>query len=167
VKRFYLLDRSNPTGIPNSLGIEFDTYDNGPGFGDFDGNHVGIDLNGNIDSVAVQNVPDRLNDGDLWNSWVDYNGDTQALEVRLAKNSTLRPTAPTLAYNVDLASVLGQPNAFVGFTSGTGAGMGYHDIRSWTFTNTYAPISDVPEPGSLSLLFGGLPVLGFVIRRRK
>ena len=154
-------------GILNSLGIEFDTYDNGPSFGDLDGNHVGIDLNGNIDSVAVQNVPDRMNDGDLWNSWVDYNGDTQLLEVRLAKNSTVRPAGSYLSYNVDLASALGQPNAFVGFTSGTGAGMGYHDIRSWTFTNTYAPITNVPEPGSLSLLLGGLPIIGMALRRRK
>lgn len=154
-------------GIGKSLGIEYDTYDNGPGLSDFDGNHIGVDLNGNIASVAVQNVPSRMNDGDLWNSWVDYNGDTQSLEVRLAKNSTVRPTAANLAYNVDLANVLGQPNAFVGFTSGTGAGMGLHDIRSWTFTNTYAPITNVPEPGSLSLLLGGLPVLGFLVRRRK
>lgn len=154
-------------GIPNSLGIEYDTYDNGPGLSDFDGNHLGIDLNGNIASVKVQNVPDRMNDGDLWNSWVDYNGDTQLLEVRLAKGSTIRPGAANLSYNVDLASVLGQPNAFVGFTSGTGAGMGLHDIRSWTFTNTYAPITNVPEPGSLSLLLGGLPVIGMIIRRRK
>lgn len=153
--------------IPNSVGIEYDTFDNGPGYNDADGNHVGIDLNGSLASVAVQNVPDRMNDGDLWNSWVDYNGVTQLLEVRLAKNSDARPAAAYLSYNVDLATVLGQPNAFVGFTSGTGSGMGDHDIRSWTFTNTYAPISDVPEPGTLSLLLGIVPLIGTAVRRRK
>jgi hypothetical protein len=155
-------------GIQHSLGIEYDTFNNGPSLGDLDGNHVGIDLNGNIASVAVQNVPDRMNDGDLWNSWVDYNGDTQLLEVRLAKNSIVRPGAALMSYNIDLPGILGQPNAFVGFTSGTGAGMGLHDIRSFEFTNTYKPITgNVPEPGSLSLLVGGLPLIGLVAKRRK
>jgi hypothetical protein len=153
-------------GIPNSLGIEFDTYDNGVGVGDPNGNHLGIDLNGSVNSAATALIDKRMNDGDLWNAWVDYNGATHDLEVRLTTDTT-RPSAPTLAYNTDLTAVLAQENAFIGFTSGTGSAWGQHDIRSWTFTNTYNPIgTTVPEPGSLALLIGAIPTLIAVRRRR-
>ncbi|MFM8006176.1 MAG: Calx-beta domain-containing protein, partial [Dolichospermum sp.] len=44
-------------------------------------------------------------------------------------------------YSVDLISVLQTPNAYIGFTSGTGASSGYHDVLSWDFNTTYNPIS--------------------------
>lgn len=37
--------------IDNSLGIEFDTFDNEDIFDDFDGNHIGVNLNGSIIST--------------------------------------------------------------------------------------------------------------------
>jgi len=129
-------------GIPNSVGIEFDTYNNGAGDG-WNGNHVGIDLNGNLNSAARANIATRLNNGGAWYAWVDYNGASKLLEVRLSQTAT-RPAAATLSYTVDLPAVLGQTDAFVGFTSGTGGGGGSHDILSWKLTNTFAPISSAP-----------------------
>ncbi len=128
-------------GIPNSVGIEFDTYNNGAGDA-WSGNHVGIDINGNLNSAVLQPIGTRLNNGSTWHAWVDYNGFTKQLEVRLSQNAT-RPAAATLSYNIDLPAVLGQTNAFVGFTSGTGGG-GTHDILNWQLTNTFAPISSAP-----------------------
>lgn len=126
-------------GIADSVGIEFDTFDNGGGFGDPDGNHVGIDLEGNIASVQAQPVATRLNNGEIWFAWVDYNGATDNLEVRLS-DTAARPAAPLMTRSVDLAAVLGQTNAFIGFTSGTGAGANTHDILSWQFNAAFAPI---------------------------
>lgn len=125
-------------GILNSVAVEYDTYNNGPGTSDFDGNHVGIDLGGNIASVAVAPVVPRLNNGDIFYSWIDYNGSTDALEVRLSTTSA-RPVAPFLAYVLDLEGQLGVPNAFVGFGSGTGAGFGNHDILAWEFRDEFDP----------------------------
>ncbi|WP_013325527.1 Calx-beta domain-containing protein [Gloeothece verrucosa] len=125
-------------GINKSLGIEFDTFNNG-GIDDNSGNHVGINLNGNIDSVALQPIPTRLNNGNVWRAWVDYNGSTNILEVRLAQTNQ-RPVDPLLTYSVDLLTVLGQKNAFIGFTSGTGAASGIHDILDWKFNTSYNPI---------------------------
>jgi hypothetical protein len=148
-------------GLPNSVGIEFDNWFNGP-YGDVNDNHVGIDLNGNIQSVAQNGNPGFVLDSgqDLF-AWVDYNGQTDTLEVRL-NNSSSRPGAALLSYVVDLTTVLGTPNAFVGFTSGTGAAYASHDVISWEFRDTYAPI---PEPGSQALF--GSALLGMWLARRR
>jgi hypothetical protein len=130
-------------GITNSVGVEFDTYNNGEPGG---GNHVGIDLNGSVTSVTSLAIPGRFNDGALWFAWVDYNGVTDLLEVRVS-NTPARPAAATIFTTVDLPTVLGTTNAFVGFTSGTGAGGGTHEIVSWNLVGTFAPIGQTPTPG--------------------
>ncbi len=159
-------------GIPNSLGVEFDTYNNGSGY-DPNGNHVNFDYNGAFspDTNAVE-IPERMNDDGIWSAWVDYNGATQDLELRLVEGSTVRPAAPILQANVDLATVLGSTNAFVGFTAATGAAYDDHDILNWQFRQDFNPITNptgggaVPEPSTYGLL-GAAALLGVVGLRRR
>ncbi|MEM6574293.1 MAG: choice-of-anchor Q domain-containing protein, partial [Pseudomonadota bacterium] len=108
------------------VSVEFDTWLNGEGVGanELDEDHVGINVNGSMDSIAVQYFGSRgvLSSGNRWNVWLDYDADTNLLEVRLAEQSGLtvtRPALPNVSATVDilsLADVNADGDVFVGFT---------------------------------------------------
>ena len=152
-------------GISNSVGVEFDTWDNDSGY-DPDASHIGIDLNGSVASVVTTSISPALDNGEVWYAWVDYDGSSDTLEVRVSQSPS-RPASPDLMYTVDLVSVLGQTDAYVGFTSGTGGAANVHDILSWEFVPAYAPIPTLSEWAALTLGLV-LALLGIaVLRRRK
>jgi len=169
-------------GLSPSVALEFDTFNNGGADGN-SSNHVAVNVDGHIidgtpqsdqhltfvngnqvcdfGSATSHARPGCMSNGDLWSAWIDYDG--SHLSVALADggaSGTLTRPATNILDNIpiDIASILGQGSAFVGFTAGTGAGTENHDIRDWIFDNTYAPINpgSVPEPGTLELICGAL-----------
>jgi hypothetical protein len=142
-------------GISNSVGVEFDDFNNGYGEGDEDnGNHVAINFDGNVVDNYLTPVSPNFYDGNLWYAWIDYDGATDDLQVRVSEDPT-RPVAPLInATGIDLVDYLGQDSAYVGFTSATGAGNENHDITSWAFNDTYQPIQSVPEASTTWVLLG-------------
>jgi hypothetical protein len=118
------------SGIPNSLAIEFDTYQNLE-FSDADANHVSVHSGGDLRELAAlgrTSVIPTLDDDQIHTARVVYLPGT--LSIYLDSNS-----APTLTVPVDLGSLLtlNQGQAFLGFTAATGGGYENHDILSWTY----------------------------------
>lgn len=178
----------------NSVAIEFDTYNNGNAVGNDDGNssnHISIDTNGVLTNTAVisvygnnscgfpvtgyppQNsyqVPGCMSNGDLWTANISYDGSHLTVTVSdPAEGSTFTALNN---YPIDLASLLGQNTAFVGFTSGTGYGWENHDIVNWTFANTstLTPSNPAAAPALsgwvMAALAAGLAASALLMLRR-
>ena len=95
------------------------------------GTTSGINLDGNITSVVRAAITLALNNGAIWYAWVEYDGQTQLLEVRVAQ-APERPAIAALVYGIDLVAQLDSTDVFTGFTAGTGGAANDHDIRSWS-----------------------------------
>lgn len=150
------------SGIPNSVGVEFDTWCNAAN-NDPSSNHIGIDTNGNVNhgsgALYTTNVATNFDDGNIWYAWVDYDGTN--LEVR-ANQTGVRSATALLSRTLDLTTILGQANAYIGFTSGTGADWGNHDVIAWEYRDSFNPIDNrIPEPATITLLGAALAGLGF------
>ena len=155
--------------IGKSVAIEFDTYKNsnvtpGPANNDISANHVGIDVNGDWNSVAQANVAESLKGGDIFHAWIDYDGLSDILEVRLS-TGIIRPADIILSHALDIPSILGRTSGFMGFTAGTGGEYGNHDILAWDINPP--PVSPVPVPPAVWLFGTGiLGLIGFSKRRK-
>jgi len=124
-----------------SVGVEIDTYKSGVWAGDNNDNHLAINTQGNLTGWAMARVEPSFQDDSLtWYAWIDYNG--SQLEVRLNQTNQ-RPNSPYLSYPIDIQTLVGENDAFVGFTGGTGGAYANYDILSWQFVEKFAPI--IPE----------------------
>ena len=143
-------------GISNSVAIEFDTwYNDNPELGIVDpqlpagqtnangttgdGNHVGVDVNGSLDSIAYAHIPIPMNNSNVWYAWIDYNGATSNLQVRVSETNS-RPVVANLTNTINVLSYLGKNTAYVGFGGGTGSAYNQEDILSWQINPLYNPI---------------------------
>ena len=146
-------------GISPSVGVEFDTFNNGAQDQN-DPNHIGIDTNGNMTSIALTHITPRFNDGGIWFGWVDYDGVAKRLEGRVNKTG-VRPASPDVSATVDLPAILDTNNVFVGFTSGCGAGGNTHEIIDWQLVGTFQPIGGVSTPTPTPGVSAVVPTLSF------
>ncbi len=123
-------------GLKNSLAIEFDTWRNDY---DPDGNHIGINIHGEMRSLLTKHIQTPFNNGKIWHAWVDYDGKRQTLEVRLSTTEQ-RPHRPTLRHKIHLRNIFKQQRVYVGFTAGTAASGNTHDVLRWHFRGNFSPI---------------------------
>lgn len=138
-------------GLNNSFAVEFDTWNNGSIDG-FNANHVGINQNGDINSLARQNLPFLLETTNA-NNWHTANISFDAsglLSVDIDGTNWLSHTLSGYSNNV-----------YFGFTAATGAARDGHYIDNWSMS------IDVPEPSIIALFAAGLFGLGFARRRKR
>jgi hypothetical protein len=129
-------------GIPNSVAIKFDVFNNE---GETD-NSTGVFVNGHFPGVSHGpldvNVPlDKsvVNIGDQHRKRIDINYDvtTQLLDVVITdEQHDGGPTSVHQTYTIDIPSVVGSGGAYVGFGGGTGGLYSLQDILGWVFPPT-------------------------------
>lgn len=147
------------TGIPNSIGVEFDNYQNSD-IGDPNDHHIGINVNGSVVSLATYDISPKFNGTGPWYAWVDYDGSDLSVSVSQIDS---KPDSPMLSYSIgNLQSVIGSPVAMVGFTGSTGNATQTQQVLSLDYNG-----SPVPEPGTVTLLgVGGLLLTGWMRKQR-
>src|SRR6185503_13847176 len=126
----YAISEDGRSGIAPSVAVEFDTFQNFE-YGDADSNHVGINVNGSVFSVASVNVPGRFDDGTTWTAWLDYNG--SLLRVWVSPDG-VRPAEPIIAHSIDIPAIVGD-RAFAGFTSATGQDFENAEVLNWSYVS--------------------------------
>jgi hypothetical protein len=122
-----------------SIAIEYDTYDNGEVGGN---NHIALDINGVLHgSTNVISSPVNLADGANKYNWIEYNGTTNILEVRISNTNT-RPTNATLSISINLATnFIGVSDVYFGFTAATGGAYEEHDVMLAYVAPSSTPLS--------------------------
>lgn len=113
-------------GITPSLGIEFDTYQNG-GYGDPAFDHVAIQYNGDLDHTGIFNLDgpvqildgiNNVEDGDYHKAKITWDAETQHLQVFV--DCVYRVGFVTEVFDIIETIFAGDPEVYFGFTAGTG-----------------------------------------------
>jgi len=146
-------------GITPSVCVKFDLFNNaGEGT-----DSTGVFIDGDAPTLPSGDVPGEasvdmtssgvsLTSGDPMLVNLNYDGTTLTEQVTDLTNSTVF----TQSYALDIPSILGSSQAYVGFTAGTGGATAIQNIQSWTYTPTagipYAPTNFTVTPTSASEL---------------
>ncbi len=139
-------------GLGNSFAVEFDTWNNGA----IDGgsaNHVGINQNGSVNSLARVHLGSLPLETTNLNNW-------HTAQVDMSSSGLLTVAINGTTY---LSHTLtGYSNAaYFGFTGSTGGARDEHHIDNWTVS-----VAQAPEPTTLAILGLGLAGIGFSRRKR-
>lgn len=112
-------------------------------------NLIEIDLGGEVSirSHDLSSINLVLNSGEKLNSWVDYNGESKRVEVRLSKSRDARPANSSISCPIDLSGVLWREAVFVGISSSSGNSTQTSSVYSWKLARRHgAPYSMHSEP---------------------
>jgi len=132
-----------------SVAVVFDTYANS---GDPSIPYMGVSLDGTPSSLTTYTGSMRtFSNGSTWSCWLDYNGATQSLEVRLASSST-RPALTTLQTTLNLYTIIGQSIMYLGFGAGSSGSYSIPVISAFSYAVTSIPES-IPSFSNLFIFF--------------
>jgi len=153
---------SSARGIPNSMAIKFDIYNNaGEGT-----DSTGLYLNGaspTTPAIDLSNSGISLSSGDVISAHLTYDGAT----LNLTLNDVVAAKTYTTSFPIDLPETIGASAAYVGFTGGTGGLTSSQKILGWTFFSQSTlpsvsyPTTSLPAqssgPGFREIAWTGFP----------
>lgn len=117
-------------GIPNSIAIKFDLYNNfGEGF-----DSTGLYVNGASPTIPAINLASsgvNLHSGNSFRVHVTYNGTTLVMRI------TDKVTQATFltSWRINIPATLGGNTGYVGFTGGTGGAASIQDVQTLIYTH--------------------------------
>ncbi len=126
-------------GIPNSVAIKFDVFNN-EGESDnstgifFGGGFPGLPHNPGEVSIALDPNNVNLRSQSTKTITLTYNGTTLTETIHDPDPGKTNNGNFTITYAVDIAGMLGADTAFVGFTGGTGGLFSLQDILNWQYS---------------------------------
>jgi hypothetical protein len=142
----YGLDTASGTGgIPNSVAVKFDLYDNlSEGI-----DSTGLYINGASPTVPALDMTGSgvdLHSGDVFNVHMIYGSGSLAMTI----TDTVTKAVFTHTWTIDIPTTIGATTAYAGFTGGTGGITATQNILTWTFGPTpvvgFAPASPIDFP---------------------
>jgi fibronectin type 3 domain-containing protein len=137
---------TEPLGIRPSAAIKFDmSWNAGEGF-----NSTGFYTNGaspTVPSIDLAGTGVELGNGNVIAVTITYDGTDITVQMR---DTVTNATAAQTYRNINLSSILGSDDAFIGFTGSTGDTAGFAEILAWT----YAPLTQPPAPRQLTAAAG-------------
>jgi hypothetical protein len=114
-------------GIPKSVAVKFDLYDNsGEGI-----DSTGLYVNGALPTVPAVDMTASgidLHSGDIFDVHILYDGVSLAMTV----TDTVTKAVFTQTWTIDIPGTVGATTAYAGFTGGTGGLTATQNILAWT-----------------------------------
>ncbi|MGB8535840.1 MAG: chitobiase/beta-hexosaminidase C-terminal domain-containing protein, partial [Acidobacteriaceae bacterium] len=130
-------------GIPHSVAVKFDLYNN-----DGEGtDSTGLYTNGAspmVPAVDMTSSGVNLHSGDPFHVHITYDGTTLVMTI----TDTTTNATFTTSWAVDIPATVGDVVAYVGFTGGTGGDTAIQNIQTWTFTASAATPTISPAAGT-------------------
>jgi hypothetical protein len=149
--------------IPNSVAVEFDTFQLPGVFGDPNDNHISVHTRGTLPNDIDEKYSLGHTGTSLATNLSDRFGHDVAIRYLPGTLSIHLDNAvtPSLTVPLDLPSTLSLNGgrAYVGFTSATGGAWERHEILSWSFRA-------VPEPAASFMAIIGIGMLASLRRAR-
>jgi hypothetical protein len=126
-------------GIPNSVAIKFDVYDNeGESTNStglfFDGGFPGLPHNPGEVNIALNAGNVNLRSQSTKTITLTYDGTTLTETIHDPDPGLSNGGNFTTTYTVDIAGIVGADTAFVGFTGGTGGLFSLQDVLNWKYS---------------------------------
>ena len=142
----YGFDTTTGTGgMPNSVAVKFDLYDNfGEGI-----DSTGLYINGASPTTPFVDMTGSgidLHSGDVFAVHMTYGGGSLAMTI----TDTATNAVFTHTWTIDIPTTIGATTAYAGFTAGTGGISATQNILTWTMGPTpvvgFAPASPIDFP---------------------